>query len=120
MITKEQKIISKLEQHLPFKIYPEHTILAKLREEYSQVEIKKETLLIVYNVHDMGNTGGISCAIRPLNVKEEDDKSAFICSITHLKLIPNQPLYAELQKYKVERLKKLEKENRGTNFFRLK
>lgn len=120
MITKEQKLISKLEQHLPFKVFPEHMILVKLREAFPQVEIKKETLLTVYNLHNMGDEGGIGCAAKPINIAEEDDKIAFVCSITHLKLIPNQPLYAELQKYKIDRIKKLEQQNRGMGSLRIK
>lgn len=119
MITKEQKIISKLELHLPFKVFPEHMILVKLREAFPQIEIKKETILVVYNLHDMGEGGGIGCAAKPLNIAEEDDKVAFICSITHLKLIPNQPLYAELQKYKIDRIKKLEQQNRSMGSYRV-
>jgi hypothetical protein len=94
-------------------------ILAKLREEYPQLDIKKETLFIVYNLHDFGDTGGIGCAIKPINADNEFDLKPFICSITHLKLIPNQPLYAELQKYKIDRIKKLEKQNRSSNFFKI-
>jgi hypothetical protein len=120
MITKEQKIISKLKEHLPFKVRPEHIILGKLREEYPQSDVNKETLLTVYNLHDLGKGGGIGCAIRPSIVTEEDDVNAFVCSITQLKLIPNQPLYNELQKYKTDRIKKLEQQNRGPSFMRIK
>jgi hypothetical protein len=112
MITKEQKIINALEGQFPIKVYPEREILAKLRETFEGFEIKPNTILEIHGMIDLGDEGGIGCDIRPIGLAPGDMKTAFLCSITHFRIKIGEPLYEELEKYRIKRIKKLALQNR--------
>ena len=112
MITKEQKIIDALAGQFPIKIYPERGILGKLREVFDEFDIKPNTLLEVHSMVDLREEGGIGCDIRPIGLAAEDVKTAFLCSITHVRIKIGEPLYEELEKYRLKRIKKLAAQNR--------
>lgn len=111
-MTKEQRLINKAASQLPISVFPEKGILAQLRKNFEDIEISLSTEFEIHSMHDMGKTGGITCELVPKGMKEEEMKAAFLCSITHLRVKRGEPLYKELEKYRIKRIRNLNRQNR--------
>lgn len=118
MITKEQKIIDLVSDKLPIKVFPERAVLGKLRESFPNIEVKLDTIFEIHRMIDGGNEGGILCDICPLDFDIKNAQTAFLCSITHLRVKVGEPHFTELEKYRKDRTKKLQKQNNPFSFFR--
>ena len=120
MFPKEQKLIDLLKDKLPIKVFPERALLPKLRETFSGIEIKLDTILEVHSMINLGDMGGIGCEIVPLNYDRAKAKSAMICSITQLRIKVGEPHFMELEEYRTKRIKKLAKQNSPLSMFNIK
>ncbi len=116
MITREQILINKVTPELPIIVYPEREVLGKLRENFNDDSISLRTALEIHSMVDLGVTGGIGCEIRTKDWNTEKAKAVFLSSITHLKVKKGQPYYQELEKYRMKRIRKLNRQNRNRFF----
>ncbi len=60
----------------------------------------------IKDVHYMGDEGGITCDITPPG----KEKAPVFCSLTHLSIRPEHPLFSEIRAYQEERERKLAKD----------
>ncbi|MEK6984079.1 MAG: hypothetical protein AABX33_05890 [Nanoarchaeota archaeon] len=99
------KLIDRLKQSLPFKVYFRRDALKELQKEGKN--IRKGQKYKVEDVYDSGPFGGIICAI-PF------ESEALVISLTHLAVDESHPLSAEVKNYQQQRIKMLKEES---NFF---
>ena len=112
MVTREQIIIQKTESSLPISVFPERTILPKLRENFKDDSINLKTEFEIHKMYDMKEEGGITCEIIPKGLKSDDLELVFLCSITHFKVKRGEPFFQELEKYRIKRIRRLARQNR--------
>lgn len=112
MKTREQILIERAKPQLPIVVFPERGILPKLRETLGDDSFDTKTEFEVYSMVDMLQEGGICCEVKPVGVDTKDMKAAFVCSITHFKIKKGQPMYSELEKYRVKRIRMISRGNR--------
>ena len=109
-------LINKVTPDLPITVYPEREILGKIRENFSDESINKKTELEIHSMVFTGDMGGITCEIRTPNLEVEKSETVFLCSITHLRIKRGEPHYQELEKYRIKRIRKLQRQNRNPFF----
>lgn len=112
MLTREQIIIQRAESKLPIIAFPEREILPKLRENFEDEEINLRSEFEIHKMYDLREEGGITCEFRPKGMKSEEVKSVFLCSITHFKIKRGEPLYKEIEKYRMKRIRRIARQNR--------
>lgn len=103
MFEEYEILTKKLEQILPFEAYPIRELVLQLRDK---MRITLKTKLLVDSVHNSNDISGIVCAI-----KMENDE-VLACGLTHLEIPPANPLYEEIRKYQIKRIKRLKKLNK--------
>lgn len=116
MITREQILINKVTPNLPIIVYPEKEILGKLRENFTDESISQNTELEIHSMLFAGDMGGITCEIRTLNLDTEKQETVFLCSLTHFRVKRGQSYYEELEKYRIKRIRKLQRQNKSPFF----
>ena len=112
MPNRQQLLIEQVKPDLPIIVYPERSILNRLKQEFKDDSFTLKTELVVDHLLDMMDEGGIVCAIRPKHIPPEEVKVAFICSLTHFKVKKGEPHYKELEIYRIKRSKRLARKNR--------
>ncbi len=112
LIFNEQQLINLIQPDLPITAYPERGLLKVLRDKYSGMDINTSTEFLIYSVFNLANEGGVGCEIAPDGFDRKKAKEVVLCSITHLRIKKGMPHYAEIVKYQVKRVKKLERQNR--------
>jgi len=90
------KLIQKIVAQLPIIVHPGTVLIQSMREKGVKLTSKQE--LEIESVHYLGDEGGIGCGIR-LVTKEE---GVMVASLTHLRVIPGQPLTEEIWAYQLE------------------
>jgi hypothetical protein len=93
------KLIDEMERYLPIPVYPTKELLQLLRKQGK--EISTDTELSITRVFDSGDIGGIVCTI----LEDEENKEAFIVSLTHLRIKPTHPLCDKIEDYQKQRIK---------------
>lgn len=116
MITREQILINKVTTALPIVVYPERTILGKLRENFKDDTINLKTELEVHSIIDHGKEGGLVCEIRTKGLDTKQAEMVFLCSITHFRVKRGESFYKELEKYRLKRLRQLKRESKNRFF----
>ena len=103
-VPKAIELVEKMKSALPITARPSKILVNALKKQgmslnpYRDVQIRE--------VHYMGDEGGITCNITPAG----KETTPLLCSITHL-LVPHEhPLYVEIRKYQKEREDKLAKD----------
>ncbi|MEM1324298.1 MAG: hypothetical protein AAGI23_00010 [Bacteroidota bacterium] len=112
MPSRQEILIEKVKPDLPIIVYPERQILPKLKENFQDDSITLETEMVVDDLLDMKNEGGIVCSLRPSHIPAEKSRVAFLCSLTHFKVKKGEPHYKELETYRLKRSKRLARQNR--------
>jgi hypothetical protein len=109
-VPKAIELVEKMKSVLPITARPSKILANALKKQgiplnpYRDVQIRE--------VHYMGDEGGITCNITPTG----KETTPVLCSITHL-LVPHEhPLYAEIRKYQKEREDKLAKDFGAAGF----
>ena len=102
---KTQALMKKLEANLPIKVRPGKPFL-KMMQDRGKV-ISADHLLNIDGVIYAGDEGGILCEITP----EEQDKEAYVVSITFLRIDPKHPLAEEVKAYQKQRTQTLRRQN---------
>jgi hypothetical protein len=100
-------LTEKLKASLPMKVRPGKQFLRMLKEkgEIANPDREYEVNSVLYS----GDDGGISCAL----TSDATDTTAYVVSITHLKIDSNHPLAAELKEYQIQRTRKLFLQDKG-------
>lgn len=106
------KLIQKIEAQLPIIVHPGTVLIQSMREKGIKLTSKQE--LEIERVHYLGDEGGIGCGIR-LTTKEA---GVMVVSLTHLRVIPGEPLSDEIRAYQIQRNNKLMEINKITNPFK--
>jgi hypothetical protein len=96
------RLLVKLEEHLPILASLTPQAAAALKEQSSEAEIPRECR--VTGVHYLGDEGGIVCRLdrRPANGRGE-----ILTSISHLTFDRGQPCAREIADYQKLRLQRL-------------
>lgn len=116
MIRREQILINKVSPDLPIIVYPGKEILEKLRETFKEEPISQKTELEIHSMLYAGDMGGITCEIRTLNLDTEKQEKVFLCSLTHFRVKRGQPHFQELEKYRIKRIKRLQRQSKNPFF----
>ena len=114
---KEQLIIDKVKPDLPIKAYPGREVLGKLRETFEDDSINLKTEFEIHSMVYFGDEGGITCEICPVGLDKATAKAAFLSSITHFRIKKGEPHYLELEKYRIKRIRKLARQNKGNRYW---
>ncbi len=101
---KTQRLIEQIKTCLPLPIYAGNALLHMLQKKGVQVKYKQQ--LHIKDVFYAGDDGGIMCALDGL----ASEQTAYVCSLTHLKVANDTPLKEEIQAYQQARTHKLEQE----------
>ncbi|HEX9975081.1 MAG TPA: hypothetical protein VGD14_23710 [bacterium] len=106
------ELVHKMEEQLPIIVNPGKVIIQVMRER--GIKMTSDEELPIERVHYLGDEGGIGCGIiLPIQKKE-----VMVVSLTHLRVIPGQPLSEEIQAYQIERNTKLMEINKIANPFK--
>ena len=108
----EPQLIQLMQPDLPIKAFPGKGLLPALRGKYPGVEITTDTELEIHSVVNMGIEGGVCCEITPSGFDRKKAKEVVLCSITHLRIKRGEPHLAQIVRYQVKRVKKLQRQNR--------
>lgn len=107
MMSKEEQLIDLIEDSLPIKATPIREILPRMKETWPEKKITLNSIFEIHHLHNMLDHGGVSCGITPEGETTEGQEIAFICSITHLKIVKGEPHALEIKKYQTKRIRKL-------------
>lgn len=105
------ELVHKMEEQLPMFVHPGKVLIQSMRERGTKLTSDKE--LEIDQVFYMGDEGGIGCGIMLPNKKE-----VMVVSLTHLRVIPGEPLAEEIRAYQIQRNNKLMEINNITNPFK--
>jgi hypothetical protein len=89
---------------LPITARPTKDLVNALRKQGSQIDRYRDVQ--IKDVYYMGDEGGITCDITPPG----KEKTPVLCSITHLLIQPEHPLFYEIRIYQEERERTLAKD----------
>jgi hypothetical protein len=98
-------LAEKLKTNLPINAYPTRELIKELKKQGKTIDSDRtfEIISVLYS----GDAGGIMCALNTI----DEEKEAFVVSITHLKIDPDHPLSGEIQAYQRNRTRGLTIQN---------
>lgn len=102
---------------LPIVVYPSREILEKLRENFQDNSIDQSTELEIHSLVYIGDAGGVVGELRTKSWDTKKAKAAFLASVTHCRVKKGEPHYWELEKYRVKRIRRIGRQNRGSQYF---
>lgn len=86
---------------LPITARPTKELVNALKKQGVQLDRYRDVQ--IKGVHYMGDEGGITCDITPPG----KEKTPVLCSITHLSIRSEHPLFGEIRAYQEQRERKL-------------
>ncbi len=95
------ELIEEMKAHLAIAVYPGNAFIQMMREK--GIRMKSKHPLQIEQVFYAGDDGGIMCGIRGI----DDEKRAYVCSLTHLKVKERHPLAKAMKTYQRTRKKHL-------------
>jgi hypothetical protein len=104
MIDNPTTVATLLEQmhgHLPLPAFPTKELVQTLRRR--GVNASVDRALSIKRVFYAGDEGGIVCDVTP----NQGAKEVFVVSLTHLRITPDHELFAPIQAYQRERVRRL-------------
>ena len=104
MIDNPTTVATLLEQmhgHLPLPAFPTKELVQTLRRR--GVNASVDRALSVKRVFYAGDEAGIVCGVTPSRTATE----VLIVSLTHQRIAPDHPLFAPIQAYQRERVRRL-------------
>jgi hypothetical protein len=96
-----ERLMNAMQAALPIPATPTKDLVRSLREEGAKVSTNR--VLFVQRLFYLGDDGGIMCDVTPT----QDPKAAFVVSLTHLRLLPDHPLYHDVRAYQRERVRRI-------------
>lgn len=98
-------LTEKIKANLPITARPGKQYLKLMKKQGTP--IANDHKMVISSTLYMGDEGGICCGIEP----GEAAQQAYVVSITHLEIDPDQPLAVEIQAYQRQRTHKLMMQN---------
>jgi hypothetical protein len=95
------ELIEQMKAQLPIPVYPGNAFIQMMREK--GIRIKSKQRLEIEQVFYAGDDGGIMCGLRGI----EEEKTAYVVSLTHIKIKERTPLAKAIKFYQRERRKQL-------------
>jgi hypothetical protein len=95
------ELMRKMEAQLPIPVHLNKMTIKTLREK--GIKISSNQIVPVNSLVYLGDEGGIGCEVQIPG----DEKNVVIVSLTHVRVIPDQPLTKDIWAYQLERSKKL-------------
>ena len=106
------ELVHKMEEQLPMIIHPGKVLVQSMRKQ--GIKLTSDSELEIEHVFYMGDEGGIGCGIS----LDSQGKDVMVASLTHLRVIPGQPLSNEIRAYQIQRNNKLMEINKIANPFK--
>jgi hypothetical protein len=106
------ELIHKMEEQLPMIVHPGKVLVQSMRQQ--GIKLTSDSELEIEHVFYMGDEGGIGCGIS----LDSQGKDVMVASLTHLRVIPGQPLSNEIRAYQIQRNNKLMEINKIANPFK--
>jgi hypothetical protein len=106
------ELVHKMEEKRPIIVHPGKVLIQSMREQ--GIKLTSDSELQIEQVHYLGDEGGIGCGIRLATKKE----GVMVVSLTHLRVIPGEPLSDEIRAYQIQRNNKLMEINKIANPFK--
>lgn len=103
MIDNQEQVkvlLQQMKERLPIPALATDGLVRSMKRQLP--ELKRQRQLSIKSVLYMGDEGGIMCDITP-----DGSKSAVVCSLTHVEILKDHPLAAEIQAYQQARTQKL-------------
>jgi hypothetical protein len=100
-LPKTMALLEKMKLALPITSRPTKDWVNALKKQGVQMDRSRDVQ--IKDVHYMGDEGGITCDITPPG----KEKTPVLCSLTHLSIRPEHPLFAEIRAYQEQREQKL-------------
>jgi hypothetical protein len=94
-------LMGQMQAQLPIPANPTGALAAQLRSQ--GMKIASDRVLFIHRVFYAGDEGGITCDVTPT----KDAKTAFVVSLTHLRIAPGHPLARAIRAYQRERVRRL-------------
>ncbi len=98
---KTMALLNNLKAGLPISVLPTKAFIHSMRE--NNIKIKPRQTMQIDDVIYLGDAGGIGCSVRWSNNQE----SAVITSLTHIRIHNHHPLAKDVRAYQIERTRKL-------------
>jgi hypothetical protein len=98
---KAMELIEEMKAHLPIPVRAGPQLVQVLRNQ--GVHVKAKHPLAIDHVLYLGDEGGIMCGLAGMG----QGKTAFVCSLTQLKVEDRHPLARKIRAYQRERKKRL-------------
>ena len=102
-VPKAIVLVEKMKSALPITARPTKDLVKVLKKQGMHLDPFRDAQ--IRDVHYMGDEGGITCDITPAG----KETTPVLCSITHLLIHREHPLYSEIRKYQEDRESKLAK-----------
>ena len=100
-LPKAMALLEKMKLALPISARPTKELVNALKKQGVQLDRYRDVQ--IKGVHYMGDEGGITCDITPPG----KEKTPVLCSITHLSIWSEHPLFGEIRAYQEQRERKL-------------
>jgi hypothetical protein len=94
-------LMCKMEKELPIPVLATKEFIQAMRK--NGVRITRRQEIQIERVLYMGDEGGIGCAVRI----PEQEETAVVTSLTHIRVKNDHPLAREIRAYQTERVQKL-------------
>ena len=95
------RLMEQLQSCLPIPAFPTKELVRTLRRR--GVKASVDRALSIKRVLYAGDEGGIVCDVTP----NQGAKEVFVVSLTHLRITPDHELFAPIQAYQRERVRRL-------------
>lgn len=93
-------LLQQMQEQLPIPVLATDGLVRSMKRELP--ELKRRRQLSIKSVLYTGDEGGITCDITP-----DGAKSVILCSLTHVEILADHPLAAEIRAYQQARMQKL-------------
>ena len=88
--TQAMTLVEEMKQYLPTPVLPTKSLLKFLRN--NEIKISKRDKILVDSIFYSGDEGGIMCSL----ALSQNQDTALVVSVTHLKVQKNHPLAKEI------------------------
>ena len=95
-----EKLARRIKLNLPIRALPTKELVSKIKEEHP--ELTMHSKFYIKDVINTGDLSGILCII------DGTDVNGLVCSLTHIEIVPTEPLLTEIKKYQEERTRRVD------------
>jgi hypothetical protein len=95
-----EKLAQKIKLNLPIRALPTRELVSKIKEKHPELTMNSK--FYIKDIINTGDLSGILCII------EGTDVNGLVCSLTHIEIVPTEPLLTEIKKYQQERTRRVD------------